>query len=133
MADSLKQAIGLFVERYNIDVLMPQNALAIPMHIPLGVALTDFIAETGIATLNHNHDFYWERERFLINCIPDILDRCFPPDLPSVQHLVINSLAQYSLRERKGIESVLLPNIFDFETAAPAMSDFNLDLGRNWV
>jgi len=128
MTESLKQAIGLFIERYKVDVLFPQNTLAIPMHIPLGIAITDFITETGIATLNHNHDFYWERERFQINCIPDILDRCFPPDLPSVQHLVINSLAQYSLRERKGIESVLLPNIFDFETAAPAMSDFNLDL-----
>ncbi len=128
MADSLKQTIALFVERYDIDVLVPQNALAIPMHIPLGVALTDFIAETGITTLNHCHDFYWERDRFLSNGIPDILDRCFPPDLPSVQHLVINSLAQDSLRERKGIPSTLLPNIFDFEAAPPAMSDFNLDL-----
>lgn len=128
MADDLKQAIALFVERYDIDVLVPENALAIPMHIPLGVALTDFIAETGIATINHNHDFYWERERFRTTCIPDILDRCFPPDLPSVQHLVINSLAQNSLRERKGIDSMLLPNIFDFETAAPGMSDFNYDL-----
>ena len=128
MADNLKQVIGLFVERYNIDVLVPENALAIPMHIPLGMAITDLIKETGIVTLNHNHDFFWERDRFQINCIPDILDRCFPPDLPSIQHLVINSLAQDSLRERKGIDSVLLPNIFDFETAAPAMSDFNIDL-----
>jgi glycosyltransferase involved in cell wall biosynthesis len=128
MAYNLKQVIGLFVERYNIDVLVPENALAIPMHIPLGMATTDFIKETGIVTLNHNHDFFWERERFQINCIPDILDRCFPPDLPSIQHLVINSLAQDSLRERKSIESALLPNIFDFDTAAPGMSEFNLDL-----
>jgi len=54
--------------------------------------------------------------------------RCFPPNLPSVRHLTINSLAQRALRERKGIEAVLFPNIFDFATAAPGISDFNADL-----
>jgi len=56
--------------------------------------------------------------------------RCFPPNLPSVRHLTINSLAQRALRERKGIEAVLFPNIFDFATAAPGISDFNADLRR---
>ena len=84
-------------------MLFAQNALSIPMHVPLGVALTDFVAASDIPTLAHNHDLAWERERFTVNCIPDILERCFPPALPSVQHLVINSLAQRALRERKGV------------------------------
>ncbi|MCB0201711.1 MAG: glycosyltransferase family 4 protein [Anaerolineae bacterium] len=128
MAGSLHQAIGQFVEQFEIDVLVPENALTIPMHVPLGVALADFIAETGIPVLNHNHDFYWERERFKVNCIGDILRQAFPPNLPSVQHLVINSLAQDALRARLGIEATLLPNIFDFASAAPAMTPFNRDL-----
>ncbi len=128
MAADLKAAIGRFVADFGVDLLFVQNALAIPMHIPLGVALTDYIAETGIPTLAHHHDLPWERDRFAVNCIPDILARCFPPNLPSVRHLVINSLAQRALRERKGIEAVLFPNIFDFATAAPGISDFNADL-----
>ncbi len=128
MAADLKAAIGRFVADFGVDLLFVQNALAIPMHIPLGVALTDYIAETGISTLAHNHDLAWERERFAVNCIPEILARCFPPNLPSVRHLVINSPAQRALRERKGIEAVLFPNIFDFATAAPGISDFNADL-----
>ena len=120
--------IARFVDEYDIDVLVPQNALAIPMHIPLGIALTDYISATGMPTLSHNHDFYWERERFAVNCIPDLLAKAFPPNLPSVQHLVINSLAQDSLRDHLGLESALLPNIFDFATAAPGMTDFNRDL-----
>ncbi|MEJ5199863.1 MAG: glycosyltransferase family 4 protein, partial [Anaerolineae bacterium] len=128
MAADLKAAIGRFVADFGVDLLFVQNALAIPMHIPLGVALTDYIAETGIPTLAHNHDLPWERERFAVNCIPDILERCFPPNLPSVRHLAINSLAQRELARRKGIAATLFPNIFDFATAAPGICDFNADL-----
>ena len=128
MVAQIYPVIAQLVDEFSIDVLVPQNALAIPMHIPLGIALTDYISTTGIPTLSHNHDFYWERERFAVNCIPDLLTKAFPPNLPSVQHLVINSLAQDSLREHLGLESTLLPNIFDFATAAPGMTDFNREL-----
>ena len=127
-AARLTAALARFVEEQRVDMLFVQNALAIPMHVALGVALTDFIAATGIPTLAHNHDLAWERPRFTVNCIPGILARCFPPVLPSLRHLVINSLAQQALAARKGVEAVLLPNIFDFETAAPAMTPANADL-----
>lgn len=128
MAARLRASIAHFVAEYRVDVLFVQNALSIPMHVPLGVALTDFIAATGTPTLAHNHDLAWERERFAVTRVPDIIERCFPPVLPSVRHLVINSLAQRALWERKGTKAVLLPNIFDFATAAPAMTPFNADL-----
>lgn len=128
MADRLTAAVARFIDEQGVDVLFVQNALSIPMHVPLGVALTDLIARTGIPTLAHNHDLAWERERFTVNCIPEILARCFPPALPSVQHLVINSLAQQALAERKGITATLLPNIFDYATAAPAMTPANADM-----
>ena len=54
----LKQEIAEFVRQFSIDVLVPQNALTIPMNLPLGHALTEFIAETGIHTIAHHHDFY---------------------------------------------------------------------------
>ena len=128
MAGLLQTAIARFVDEQRLDVLFAQNALAIPMQVPLGVALTDFIASTNMRTLSHNHDLAWERERFAVNCIPDILERCFPPALPSIRHLSINSLAQTELRKRRGIEAVLLPNVFDFATAAPGLTPFNADL-----
>jgi glycosyltransferase involved in cell wall biosynthesis len=127
-AADLRGALATFVARFSIDVLFPQNALAIPMHIPLGVALTDFIAETGIPTVAHHHDFYWERARFTATAVPDILERCFPPDLPTVRHLVINSLAQDALLQRRGMSARVLPNVFDFEIPLPAVDPFNADL-----
>lgn len=125
MAARLRATLETFVAEHRVDVLFVQNALAIPMHVPLGLALTDFIAETGIPALVHNHDLAWERQRFAITAVPEILERCFPPALPSTRHLVINSLAQRALQERKGIPSTLMPNIFDYATAAPALNPDN--------
>ncbi len=128
MVQELRVHIHRFLEAYAIDVLVVENALAIPMNIPLGVALRDVIAETRIPTIGHHHDFYWERERFKVTCIQDILDSAFPPDLPSIRHVVINTPARESLRQRRGIESVVIPNIFDFARAAPGLSAFARDL-----
>lgn len=130
LANYLKKQLSQFVSEYQIDMLFVQNALAIPMHIPLGVALTDFIGETDIPALAHNHDLYWERERFCINGIPEILERCFPPVLPSLRHIVINSLAQRELMSRRGLSSTVLPNLFDFAHAPPGIDTFNRDLRR---
>jgi glycosyltransferase involved in cell wall biosynthesis len=128
MAGRLKTAVGHFVDDFSVDLLFVQNALAIPMHIPLGVALADFCAETGMPALVHNHDLFWERERFRITCIPGLLERDFPPNLPTMRHLAINSLAARALCERRGIEATVFPNLFDFATAAPGISAFNADL-----
>ncbi|HID88182.1 MAG TPA: glycosyltransferase [Anaerolineae bacterium] len=131
LASKLQTDLERFVATYRIDVLVVENASAIPMNLPLGVALSRFIEGTGFPTIGHHHDFYWERERFLHNCVADILDTAFPPDLPSIQHVVINSLAQQSLRERRGLESEIVPNVLDFAQAAPGINDFSRNLRRS--
>ena len=85
------------------------------MHISLGLALTEIIAETQIPTISHNHDFYWERDRFSINAVNDYLRMAFPPNLYNIQHVVINSNAQEQLALRTGISSTIIPNVLDFE------------------
>jgi len=132
IADHLKQTLYQFVEKFSIDILIVQNALCIPMHIPLGVALTHFIAETGIPTVAHHHDFYWERSRFSVNAVEDILAMAFPPTLPSIQHATINTFAQQEFAWRKGASSVLVPNVLDFENPPPTdppAGDFRAKIG----
>ncbi|MGI5917460.1 MAG: glycosyltransferase family 1 protein, partial [Anaerolineae bacterium] len=130
MAARLYTAIHRFVEQYQIDVLVLQNALAIPMHIPLGGALSDYIAEMGVPAIAHHHDFYWERERFNLCAVHDVLERVFPPDLPNIRHLVINTPARDELQRRKNIAAQWLPNIFDFATPPPEPDEFAADLSR---
>ena len=115
----LKVRIKEFIETFSIDVLVTQNALTIPMHVPLGVAITEIIAETQIPTIAHHHDFYWERTRFSVNAVGDYLRMAFPPNLPNMEHVVINSAAQEELALRTGIASIIIPNILDFDRPRP--------------
>ncbi len=131
MAAHLKQEIGRFVRDFGIDCIIAENVLAIPMNIPLGVAVTELIAETGIATVAHHHDFAWERERFLVNAAGDFIQMSFPPALPSVRHVVINSLAQLSLSHRRDVTSTVIPNTFDYANPpAPADPSVTMSLRK---
>ncbi len=128
LADYLKGTLYEFCDRFAINVIVAENALTIPMHIPLGVALTEFLAETGIPCIAHHHDFYWERTRFSISAVNDYLDMAFPPRLPQISHTVINASAQQQLSLRKGVGSILMPNVFDFEKPAPKVDRYTKDL-----
>ncbi|MGD2185866.1 MAG: glycosyltransferase family 4 protein [Desulfobacterales bacterium] len=111
----LKKRLKEFIRAFEINLLVAENILTIPMHIPLGIALTEIIAETQIPTIAHHHDFYWERTRFAVNAAGDYLRMAFPPKLPSIEHVVINSAAQEALALRTGISSIIIPNVLDFE------------------
>jgi glycosyltransferase involved in cell wall biosynthesis len=127
LAEHLKRELYEFTRRFDIEILVVQNALTIPMNLPLGVAITMFIAETGFPTIAHHHDFYWERDRFSVNSCGDFLRMAFPCTLPSVQHVTINSEAQRALSHRRGVSSILIPNVLDFDTPPPTVDDYNAD------
>ena len=111
----LKVQLRDFIESFQVDMLIAENVLTIPMHIPLGIALTELVAETQIPTIAHHHDFYWERTRYAVNAVEDYLRMAFPPKLPSIEHVVINSSAQEELALRTGIASIIIPNVIDYE------------------
>jgi glycosyltransferase involved in cell wall biosynthesis len=125
---TLKDHLYAFVEKFDIHLIVPENALTIPMNIPLGIAITEFIAETNFLTIAHHHDFYWERDRFAINAVSDYLRMAFPPDLPSIRHIVINSFADEQLSLRTGISARIIPNIMDFENPPPPPDDYTSDV-----
>jgi glycosyltransferase involved in cell wall biosynthesis len=127
MTEHLAECLRAWLAESGISVMVVQNALAIPMHVPLGLALTRIIEETKIPTIGHHHDFFWERQRFRLNCIPALLQQTFPPNLPSIRHVVINSLAQRDLQFFRGIDAMVVPNVFDYDTPAPGLDDYNQD------
>ncbi len=128
LADYLKSTLYRFVEKFDIDLLIPQNCLAIPMHVPLGIALTEFLSETRMPAIAHHHDFYWERTRFSVNCIPEYLDMSFPPKLGNMRDVVINQEAQEQLALRKGSASLVIPNVFDFENPPKQVDKYSSDV-----
>jgi mannosylglucosylglycerate synthase len=131
--DFLKDKLYEFLDRFGIDLIIPENALSIPMHLPLGVAITELIAETGIPTIAHHHDFSWERSRFLSNACQDVLNMAFPPDLPSIKHVVISTIAQAELAARRSVAASVVYNVMDFEKKPPSPRrsgrQFRIDMG----
>ncbi|GHV29911.1 glycosyl transferase [Spirochaetia bacterium] len=126
----LKRAIYEFVETFKLDLLILENALTIPMNIPLGLAITEYIAETGMPAIAHHHDFAWERQRFSVNCIEDYLSTAFPPRLHTINHVVINSEGRQQLSYRCGLSSIIIPNVFDFDTQPPTLDDYGRGLRK---
>jgi glycosyltransferase involved in cell wall biosynthesis len=128
LAEYLKLTLYEFVERFDLTVLVIENALTIPMHVPLGIAITEFLAETEMPAIAHHHDFYWERERFQNSATPDYLEMAFPPRVSRLQHVVINQAARESLAWRKGLPSVVIPNVLDFQNPPPPIDDYAADV-----
>ncbi|MFH0881191.1 MAG: glycosyltransferase family 4 protein, partial [Lentisphaerota bacterium] len=128
LADYLKFTLHDFVEKFHIDILIIENALSIPMHVPLGVAITQYLQENRIPAIAHHHDFYWERTRFSVNAVGDYLEMAFPPREKDLQHVVINQIAQEDLSWRKGVPSLLIPNVLDFSNPPPLVDAYASDI-----
>ena len=130
LADYIKSTLYQFVDKFDLDILIPQNCLAIPMHLPLGIALTEFLSETRMPAIAHHHDFFWERTRFSVNSVPDYLDMSFPPKLSNMRDVVINNEAQEQLALRKGISSLVIPNVFDFANPPDPADEYASDVRK---
>jgi glycosyltransferase involved in cell wall biosynthesis len=119
--DKLREA----VDALGVQALVVENALTIPMNLPLGMALVAEIQEQGIPCLAHHHDFFWERERFLVNAVDDVIRYAFPPALPQIQHVVINSLAGEEFSRRTGLSCRIIPNVMDYANPPAPADDYS--------
>lgn len=124
MARVIRDKINIALEQFQIDAIIAENALTLPMNIPLGVAIVHSVLEKGIGCLAHHHDFYWERDRYLISAIDDILRYAYPPALPQIQHVVINTLASQEFSRRTGLSCRIIPNVMDYASPPPEPDDY---------
>jgi glycosyltransferase involved in cell wall biosynthesis len=120
----LKAALLEFIGDFKLDLIVIENALAIPMNVPLGLAITEAIAETNIPTIAHHHDFVWERRRYSVTAADDYLQAAFPPAMSNIHHVVINSFGARQLAYRTGMPSTLVPNVMDFEHPPDPPDDY---------
>ncbi|HNS59759.1 MAG TPA: glycosyltransferase family 4 protein [Anaerolineales bacterium] len=124
LKDYFKDHLYEFARRFELEILIVENALTIPLNLPLGLAITEFIAETGYPVIAHHHDFHWERQRFQVNCVGDYLAAAFPPTLPSIRHVVINSIQAQQIASRYGLAARVIPNVMDFDSPPPASDSY---------
>jgi glycosyltransferase involved in cell wall biosynthesis len=126
-AAKIEEDIARAIDALKLDLLILENCITIPMQIPLGLALKNLLHKNPIPVIAHHHDFYWERERFLKNNVQDILDIAFPVIEDCISHTVINSIQQKELLKKFDINSVVVPNVFDFKADCNKVDDYNRD------
>ena len=131
MRRKIKDHLYKFIEKYNIDLLILENALSIPLNIPLGIAITELISEPGMPAIAHHHYFFWERQYFKVGAVWEYLNMAFPPKLPSIKHVVINSSADNQLSLRTGNSGIVIPNVMDFENPPVIVDDYARDVRKD--
>ena len=130
LSAAVERQIRAFVEREGIDLLIPQNIWSVAANPAVGIALARVMHTLHLPALAHNHDFYWERTGGLaLTCATaiELADKYLPPRDPLARHVVINSLAQRELWERKGLSSAVVPNVFDFAGPGWEPDEYNRD------
>jgi glycosyltransferase involved in cell wall biosynthesis len=111
-----------------IELLISENASALPSHLEMGIAIKNAVKKLGIPTITHDHDFGWERgDRYSSphEQINRFVEDVFPLRLPNSVHAVINSNAQNTLRSKFNRNSVVVPNVMDFDTPFGQVSEKN--------
>ena len=109
----------------DFDIVIVENVWSLALRESLGIALEEFAKSSDKLFIGHHHDFWWERNREET----DILREHFPPNLPNIKHVVINSLAKEELRRRRGIDSFVVPNVIDTSIFENLSEDFRDRLG----
>ena len=121
---TIRDELNSALESFEIDAMVAENALTIPMNLPLGIALVEAIQEQRVGCVAHHHDFHWERDRFLVNAVDDYLRYAFPPALSQVQHVVINSPQGEEFSRRTGLSCRIIPNVMDFANPPAPADDY---------
>ena len=118
-AEKIEEKLSEIIEKEKIDILIPNNIWSLGWGLSAGIATTNVVKKFNLKSIAHNHDFYWEREKYsnpTCDFILSILEEYFLPNEKYIKHCVINSIEQKELIIRKKIESTVVPNVFDFSS-----------------
>jgi len=126
----IEEALKKILIKNKINLIIPNNILSIGRSIPTAMAFTKVIKELGIRCIGHHHDFYWERKNFshpTCNFVRRALEEYYPPKDDLISHIVINSIVQKELKARRNLDSVVIPNVFNFDKKLWNIDDYNKD------
>ena len=122
-----------WISEKKIELIISENASALPSHLEMGLAVNKAVHKAGLPTITHDHDFAWERgDRYLSphKEINDFISEVFPLRAPNSIHAVINTHAQNTLMERFDRKSVNVPNVMDFDKPFGVPNEKNVKLAE---
>ncbi|MEN7982629.1 MAG: glycosyltransferase family 4 protein, partial [Nanoarchaeota archaeon] len=108
-----------WIKKKKINILISENASALPFNLSMTFGVKKAVERTGIKTITHDHDFYWERGNRYVsfhNKINEIVKNCIPLRLSTVTNVVINSEMKKILKEKHAIfDAEIIPNVMNFD------------------
>ncbi len=128
-----KRIINWISDR-KIELIISENASALPSHLEMGLAIKKAVKRLGLPTITHDHDFAWERGKRYISPhvrINELIEDTFPLRLPNSVHAVINTHAYNTLKEKFNRDSVNVPNVMDFDKPFGEVTEKNICLHTN--
>jgi len=131
ISDNIEKQFYKIQKEEQFDFILIHNIYSIALHIPATIAFYKIAKSLKVNFISTNHDYYWERPNFqepTSILIQDYLKRYFPPNLNNIVHVSINTIAQKELKRRKGINSLVIPDVFDFDQNPWGKDSFNSDL-----
>lgn len=120
ISNMIEKKLSRWVLKNKIEVLLSENASALPSHISMGVAIKKLIKNTGLPIVTHDHDFHWERGKRYVSVhdeINTLMDDTFPLLLPDVRHAVINTFGLETFKNKFNLDATLVPNVMNFDRA----------------
>ncbi len=115
-----------------LDVLVSENASALPCHLSMGLGIKMAVERMDIPIITHDHDYAWERGTRYDSPFPEIqklVSDTFPLRAePKVRHAVINTAAKLQLQRRFDIDAEVVPNVMDFDKPFGVPDEYNDDL-----
>jgi glycosyltransferase involved in cell wall biosynthesis len=133
-AKVIENKIVSWINKHDIDLLLSENASCLPSHISMGIAIKNAVLKTGKPIITHDHDFAWERGDRYVSPHPKInefVKNEFPLRLPNSFHAVINLHAQQTLKEKFNRDSIVVPNVMNFDQEFGRLTDSNNDLKQD--
>lgn len=131
LSERIEKSFLAYHRKEQFDLLFVHNIFSLGLHIAAAAAFTQIARRLDIPVIATHHDFFWEREDYLEPVNDEIaayLETYVPPcTLTNVKHVCINSLAQNELKQRKGIDSLIIPDTFDFKQKPWLIDDYNAD------
>jgi glycosyltransferase involved in cell wall biosynthesis len=118
--------------RNKIDILVSENASALPCHLSMGLGIKLSVDRMDIPVVTHDHDYAWERGSRYQSPFPEItrlVEESFPlRSSPQIRHAVINTAAKDEIKRRFDIDAYVVPNVMDFDKPFGVPDDYNSDL-----
>ena len=126
-------AIRMFkwIMQKDIDMILVENASALPAHLTMGMAIKHLVQHTGIPTVCHDHDFAWERGDRYKTPFPEIekiVEDTFPLRDQHAKHAVINTHAKKTFKEKYNLNAIVVPNVMDFNKPYGEKDKYNMEL-----